>query len=666
LAKTRNIPVGVLFSASGTMALNETSLRDVILMEVERINAAGGLLGQKLEPVVLDPGSEWPAYAEMAQALIQKHRVAAIFGCWTSAARQCVVPVVERANNLLFYPMQYEGEEQSPNVFYLGATPNQQAIPALEYLMSAAGGAFGRFFFIGTDYIYPRTTNRILRAFLQAKGVPLNQSPECYVSFTHHDWQEQIAALKRFYAGGRGAVISTINGDSNLSFYKALRQAGLTAQDLPIMAFSVSEAELQRLEPDDIAGHYAAWDYFMSDPAPENTAFLATWRRFDPTGRPVYAPMEAAVLGLRLWCKAVTTAGTTQTGPVRQYMLGQTELALNGQTVTMGVNHHVEKTVSVGRATRDRQFQIIWSAPRPIAGDPWAADNIIADARAANAQRDVLDALPSPLMVFDEQGNVCYSSASATAYFGATISPGILQQLREILSKSGPAAEARVSRLPEITAHDASGGALRMTVAASRMVFAGQPAHLLSLSDVTYIRNIEDQLRARNRQLHELAITDPLTGVNNRRHFVTAVGAGLKQMHRLTLPSAMFLLDLDHFKGLNDRYGHEFGDHVLVEVAAAARRMMRKNDVFARVGGEEFAGFLPETDIGDGVVIVERLRKAVGQVQLHAGDDKVGVTCSIGIALVDPQADTPETAMNRADQALYAAKRQGRDRVHWQ
>jgi len=345
-------------------------------------------------------------------------------------------------------------------------------------------------------------------------------------------------------------------------------------------------------------------------------------------------------------------------------MLGQTELALNGQTVTMGVNHHVEKTVSVGRATRDRQFQIVWSAPRPIAGDPWAADNIIADARAANAQRDVLDALPSPLIVFDEQGNVCYSSASAKAHFGDTISPNILQQLRATLSQSGPA-EARVARLPEITAQNASGGDLRMTVAASRMVFAGQPAHLLSLSDITYIRNIEDQLRARNRQLHELSITDPLTGVNNRRHFVAAVGAGLKQMHRQTLPASMFLLDLDHFKVLNDRYGHEFGDHALVEVAGAARRMMRKNDVFARVGGEEFAGFLPETDIGDGVVIVERLRKAVGQVQLHAGNDVVGVTCSIGIALVDPQADTPETAMNRADQALYAAKRQGRDRVHW-
>jgi diguanylate cyclase (GGDEF)-like protein len=375
--------------------------------------------------------------------------------------------------------------------------------------------------------------------------------------------------------------------------------------------------------------------------------------------------MAAAVLGLRLWCKAVAAAGTTATAPVRQYMLGQTERALNGQTATVAVNHHVDKTVSVGRATRERQFQIVWTAPRPIGGDPWAADNIIADATAANAQRDVLDALPSPLIVLDEQGNVCYRSASTNAYFGETMSPGILQRLRAILRKCGATAEARAARLPEITVHNANGDAMRMTVAASRMVFAGQPAHLLSLSDVTYIRDIEDQLRTRNRQLHELASTDPLTGVNNRRHFVTAVATGLKQMHRLTLPAAMFLLDLDHFKSLNDRYGHDLGDHALVEVAATARRMMRKNDVFARVGGEEFAGFLPETDIADGVAIVERLRHAVAAVRLRAGNDEMGLTCSIGIVSVDPQADTPETAMKRADQALYAAKREGRDRVRW-
>jgi len=647
------------------MALNETSLRDVILMEVANINAAGGLLGRPIETVVLNPKSEWPAYGDMAEFLVSKARVAAIFGCWTSAARKFVVPVVERAHNLLVYPMQYEGEEQSPNVFYFGATPNQQAIPALEYLMSAAGGAFSRFFFIGTDYVYPRTTNRILRAFLHAKGVPPDHSPECYVPFGHTDWQKEVAALQRFRAAGRCSVISTINGDSNLSFYRAFRQNGLTAADLPIMALSVSEAELQRLDPDDIAGHYACWDYFMSDPAPENAAFLRAWRRFDPTGRPVYAPMAAAVLGLRLWCKSVTAAGTAAADPVRQYMLGQTELALNGKRVTMAANHHVDHTVSVGRATGDQQFEIVWRAPRPIAGDPWAADNIIADATAANAQRDVLDAIPSPLIVLDEKGDVLYRSVSTRAYFGDAMSLGILQKLRSIQRKSIARAQARVVRLPEIAAQNHKGEALRMTVAVSRMVFAGQPAHLLLLSDITYIRDIEDQLRVRNRQLHELATTDALTGVSNRRHFMAAVAAALKQMQRLTHPAAMFLLDLDHFKSLNDRFGHELGDHALVEVAATARRMLRQNDVFARVGGEEFAGFLPGTDIGDGIVIAERLRKAVAQVQLWAGESVTGVKCSIGIVPVDGETDTPETALKRADQALYAAKREGRDRVRW-
>lgn len=665
MTKSRSIPIGVLYSTSGTMAFNETSLRDVILMEVARINAAGGLLGRKIRPIALDPASEWAAYGEMAACLTAKYRVAAIFGCWTSAARKFVLPVVESAENLLVYPLQYEGEEQSSNVFYLGATPNQQAIPALEYLMSAAGGAFSRFFFIGTDYIYPRTTNRILRAFLHAKGVPLAYLPECYVPFGYADWGEQIAALQRFCAAGRCAIISTINGDSNLSFYRAVGQAGLNASEVPIMAFSVSEAELQRLEPDDIVGHYACWDYFMSDPAPENTAFLAAWRRFDRSSRPVYAPMASAVLGIRLWCKAVTAAGTATPGPVRQYMLGQTEQALNGTTVTMGVNHHINQTVSVGRATRDRQFKIVWRASRPTAGDPWAADNIIADVTATNAQREVLDAVPSPLIVLDEKGEVCYRSASTIAYFGEPISSGILQQLRHIQREATVEAETRVARLPEITAQNERGTTLRMTVAASRMVFAGQPAHLLLLSDVTYIRDIEDQLRVRNRQLHELATTDALTGLSNRRHFLTAVTAALKQMQRLTSPAAVFMLDLDHFKSLNDRFGHELGDQALVEVAATARRMLRKNDVFARVGGEEFAGFLPGTDIGDGIVIAERLRNAVAQVPLQAGGRVTRMTCSIGIVPVDSEADTPETAMKRADQALYAAKREGRDRVRW-
>jgi diguanylate cyclase (GGDEF)-like protein len=397
----------------------------------------------------------------------------------------------------------------------------------------------------------------------------------------------------------------------------------------------------------------------MSDTAPVNQAFLREWKRQGGAGRPVYAPMAAAVLGFRLWCKAVTAAGTTQIGPVRQYMLGQKEIALNGKTATVGVNHHIDMAVSVGRATTDRQFEIVWSAPHAIFGDPWAADKIIGDATVANAQRDLLDALPTPLIVLDEHGDVCYRSVSTQAYFGAVIAPDVLQRLREIIRDPAP----RQRRLTEITAHDNSGGTRHMTVAVSRMVFAGQPAHLLSLADVTYIREIEDQLRILNGQLHELASTDPLTGVNNRRSFINAVTTGLQQMRHCPLPAAMFLLDLDHFKSLNDRFGHEIGDHALIQVAATARRIMRETDIFARIGGEEFAGFLPHTDMTGAILVAERLRHAVAEVELRAGDDVTGVTCSIGIAAVDAQADTLQTAMKRADQALYAAKREGRDRV---
>jgi len=443
-----------------------------------------------------------------------------------------------------------------------------------------------------------------------------------------------------------------------------MKIAGFAAQDLPIMAFSVSEAELQWLDTNDVAGHYACWDYFMSDPSPKNQEFLQAWARFDGRGRPVYAPMAAAALGFRLWCKAVTAAGTTATGPVRQYMLGQSEMAMNGKTATMGVNHHIDMAISVARATKQRQFEIVWTAQRPIFGDPWAADNLIADATASNAQRDVLDALPNPVIVLGENGEICYRSISTRAYFGELITGDVLQRLQAIrLEWAAAEAESSSSAFPELTVQDACGGIRHMTVSVSRMVFAGQPAHLLSLADVTYIREIEHQLRTANRQLHQLASTDPLTGVNNRRHFFGAVRLGLQKMQLHRLPAAMFLLDLDHFKTVNDRYGHDLGDHALVQVAATAGRIMRKNDIFARIGGEEFAGFLPETDIADAVHVAERLRHAVSEVQLPLGTSTINVTCSIGIASVDAQADTPETAMIRADQALYAAKREGRDRV---
>jgi urea transport system substrate-binding protein len=666
MATADPIRIGILHSASGTMALNETSLRDVILMEVDRVNAAGGLLGRRIDAIALDPASDWSLYRDMAHALVHEHGVAAIFGCWTSISRKSVLPVIEQADNLLFYPMQYEGEESSANVFYLGATPNQQAIPALEFLMSAAGGAHTRFFFVGTDYVYPRTTHRVLRSFLQARGLEIAAFPEHYVPFGHHEWRSEMAALQRFRAEGRGAVISTLNGDSNLSFYRAARQAGLRADDTPIMALSVSEAELQWLDPDDIAGHYACWDYFMAQPGAGNQAFVEAWHRRVGVDRPVYAPMASAVLGFRLWCKAVAAAGTTATRSVRQFMLGQSETALNGHPAVMGVNHHVGIAVSVGRATRDRQFEVVWHVPRPIAGDPWAAANIIADAAAANAQRDLLDALPTPLIVLDDAGSVRYRSASTYEHFGAEIGAAQLEALRQVVARleGDDAAQTADGPLPEITLQDTRGRTRHMTVAVRRMLFSGDPAHLFSLSDVSYIRDIEERLRSLNEELQRLATTDPLTGASNRREFVTAVNSQLRAMQRHRRPAALFILDLDFFKLINDRFGHDAGDQALVQATQAVQAMLREQDVFARIGGEEFAALLPDTDLDSGVVVAERLRRGIAAMRLAAGDGSTGITCSIGITAIDADSDTPESAMKRADDALYLSKHEGRDRVH--
>jgi len=658
------IRIGVLHSSTGTMALSETSLRDVILMELGRVNAQGGILGRPVEAVVLDPGSDWMHYRDMAHTLVHERRVAAIFGCWTSAARKAVLPVVEEANALLFYPLQYEGEEQSPNIFYLGATPNQQAIPAIEYLMSTAGGAFGRFFFMGTDYVYPRVTNRILRSFLQAKGMDISAFPEHYVPFGHDDWGVQIEALKRFHATGRGAIISTLNGDSNLSFYRALKQAGFSADELPVMALSVSEAELQSLDPEDVVGHYACWDYFMSHQAPANLAFRRAWRAFIGDDRPVYAPMVGAWLGFRLWCKAVAAAGTTETSAVRQYMLGQTEEGLNGGAYVMGVNHHIEMAVMVGRATKERQFEIVWRVPRPIAGNPWSATSIISDTGIANMQRELLEALPAPLIVLDENGNVRYRSLSTNEYFGPEIVDRPLAMLQDVIGQIEPrSSEQEQAPLPEISIADTNGRQRHLTVAVRRIVFDGSKAHLLCLSDITYIRAIEEELRGLNAELQRLASTDVLTGINNRRYFVEAVTAHLHHMRRHKRPASLFILDLDHFKALNDKYGHEAGDQALVQAAASLRGILRREDVFARIGGEEFAGYLPDTDIVSAVLAVERLRAGIAALRLEAGDATISFTCSIGVTEVVPETDTLESAMRRADAALYRAKGDGRNRV---
>lgn len=373
------IKVGILHSLSGTMAISETSLKDVALMTIDEINKSGGVLGRKLEPVVVDPASNWPLFAEKARQLITKDKVAVTFGCWTSVSRKSVLPVYEELNSLLFYPVQYEGEEMSKNVFYTGAAPNQQAIPAVEYLMSKEGGGAKRFFLLGTDYVYPRTTNKILRAFLKSKGVADKDIEEVYTPFGHSDYQTIVANIKKFSQGGKTAVISTINGDSNVPFYKELGNAGLKAKDVPVVAFSVGEEELRGIDTKPLVGHLAAWNYFMSVKNPQNEAFKKQWAAWVkannlPGGdkRVTNDPMEATYVGIHMWAQAVKKAGTTDTDKVRAAMYGQTFKAPDGFTLTMGENHHLYKPVMIGEVKGDGQFTVVWKTPAAVRAQPWS------------------------------------------------------------------------------------------------------------------------------------------------------------------------------------------------------------------------------------------------------------------------------------------------------
>ncbi|MGT2429497.1 urea ABC transporter substrate-binding protein [Cupriavidus basilensis] len=373
------IKVGILHSLSGTMAISETSLKDVALMTIDEINKSGGVLGRKLEPVVVDPASNWPLFAEKARQLVTKDKVAVTFGCWTSVSRKSVLPVYEELNSLLFYPVQYEGEEMSKNVFYTGAAPNQQAIPAVEYLMSKEGGGAKRFFLLGTDYVYPRTTNKILRAFLKSKGVADKDIEEVYTPFGHSDYQTIVANIKKFSQGGKTAVISTINGDSNVPFYKELGNAGLKAKDVPVVAFSVGEEELRGIDTKPLVGHLAAWNYFMSVKNPENEAFKKQWAAWVkannlPGGdkRVTNDLMEATYVGIHMWAQAVKKAGTTDTDKVRAAMYGQTFKAPDGFTLTMGENHHLYKPVMIGEVKGDGQFTVVWKTPKAVRAQPWS------------------------------------------------------------------------------------------------------------------------------------------------------------------------------------------------------------------------------------------------------------------------------------------------------
>src|SRR5213596_1561672 len=275
------IKVGVLHSLSGTMAISETTLKDTVLFLIDEQNKKGGVLGKKLEAVVVDPASNWPLFAEKARELITKDKVSVVFGCWTSVSRKSVLPVFKGLNNILFYPVQYEGEESESNVFYTGAAPNQQAIPAVEYLMSKDGGEVKRWVLAGTDYVYARTTNNLLEAFLKQKGVADADIMINYTPFGHSDWQTIVSDIKKFgSAGKKTAVVSTINGDANVPFYKELGNQGIKATDIPVVAFSVGEEELAGIDTKPLLGHLAAWNYFMSDKAPINARFIKNWQTF--------------------------------------------------------------------------------------------------------------------------------------------------------------------------------------------------------------------------------------------------------------------------------------------------------------------------------------------------------------------------------------------------
>ena len=374
------IKVGILHSLSGTMAISETSLKDVALMAIEEINAKGGVLGKKLEPVVVDPASNWPLFAEKARELIEKQKVAVTFGCWTSVSRKSVLPVFEELNGLLFYPVQYEGEESSYNVFYTGAAPNQQAIPAVEYLMSEDGGGAKRFVLLGTDYVYPRTTNKILNYFLKSKGINKKDIMEAYTPFGHSDYQTIVADIKKFAAGKPTAVISTINGDSNVPFYKELANQGLKAEDIPVVAFSVGEEELRGIDTKPLVGHLAAWNYFMSIENSENKAFIKKWNAYVnkkklPGGskRVTNDPMEATYIGIKMWAQAAEQAGTTNVDAVRQAIGGQTVKSPSGFEITMDAkNHHLHKPVVIGEIQEDGQFEVVWKTNGPIRAQAWS------------------------------------------------------------------------------------------------------------------------------------------------------------------------------------------------------------------------------------------------------------------------------------------------------
>ncbi len=388
MAQDDTIKVGILHSLSGTMAISETTLKDTMLFLIDEQNKKGGLLGKQLEAVVVDPASDWPLFAEKARELISVDKVAAVFGCWTSVSRKSVLPVFEELNSLLFYPVQYEGEESQRNVFYTGAAPNQQAIPAVDYLMSEEGGSVERWVLAGTDYVYPQTTNKILQAYLESKGVAKEDIMVNYTPFGHSDWQTIVTDIKNFgSAGKKTAVVSTINGDANVPFYKELGNQGIKAEDIPVVAFSVGEEELAGLDTTPLVGHLTAWNYFQSVDTPENDEFISKWQEYTKNPKRVTNdPMEAHVIGFNMWVKAVEKAGTTDADAVIDAIVGVSVPNLTGGFSTMMPNHHITKPVLIGEIQSDGQMETVWETTGLVVGDEWSdylpdSKDLIADWR---------------------------------------------------------------------------------------------------------------------------------------------------------------------------------------------------------------------------------------------------------------------------------------------
>jgi urea transport system substrate-binding protein len=377
------VKVGVLHSLSGTMAISETSLKDALLFTFDEINKSGGVLGKMIEPVVVDPASNWPLFAEKARQLLEKDKVATVFGCWTSVSRKSVLPVFEQLNGLLFYPVQYEGEELSKNIFYTAEAVNQQAIPAVDYMLAEGKK---KFYLLGSDYVYPRTTNKILKQYLKSKGIPESDIEEIYTPFGHTDYQTIVAAVKKFAAGGKACIISTLNGDTNVPFFKEFANAGLTSENCPVVSFSISEDEFRGLPAKELVGHLGCWTYFMSLKTPENAKFVKdflTWIKapkvtgvdyqvsgIDPKGRVTCSPMNLSRMGVYLWKQAVEKAGSFEVDKVREAMYDQKFKGPAGE-VTMQKNHHLINPVFIGETLATGQFKVIKSLGA-VPGEPFS------------------------------------------------------------------------------------------------------------------------------------------------------------------------------------------------------------------------------------------------------------------------------------------------------